>query len=167
MSGDNGPVFHSWIVYHPKLTPYSHGADVPFTPVSPSLFLLQMSLAPASLLYTAGLNRSVERARQTNRHATSCVSGAGAASQYAKRINAVRRGGHPPWPCLTTVPLYKFHSKPDAQRRKESPLLQFHNKSRQLLIGQNQRVNKANEKNLKIFFFPFMWFKWKVIKLSN
>lgn len=93
--GDNGPVFHSWIVYYPKLTPYSHGADVPFTPFSPSLFLLQMSPTPASLLHTAGLNRSVERARQTNRHATSCVSGAGAASQYAKRINALRRGKPP------------------------------------------------------------------------
>lgn len=129
------------------------GPMCPLPPLSLSLSL-QMSLSPASLLYTAGLNRSMERARQTNRHATLCVSGAGAGagavSQYAERINAVRRG-----PPTLTLPDHGaalqvapgVHSKPDAQRRQESPHLQFHNKSRQLLTGQAGRVGITQMRN--------------------
>lgn len=140
--GDNGPICHSCIMYYPKLTPHSHGADVPFTPSLPLCFSANLSLSFASLLYIAGLNGSVERARQTNRHPTTCVSGAGAASQYVKRINTVKRG-----PPTFTLPDHGaalhispgVHPKPDAQRRQESPHLQFHNKSRQLLtVGETE-----------------------------
>lgn len=114
------------------------GMMCPLPPISLSLSL-QMSLSLASLLYIARLNRSVERARQTNRHTTSCVSRAGAASQYAERISTVKRG-----PPTLTLPDHGValqispgvHPKPDVQRRQESPHLQFRNKSRQLLTGQ-------------------------------
>lgn len=136
--GDNGPVCHSCNMYYPKLTLRSHGADVPFTLSLPLCFSVNVSLSFASLLYIAGLNRSVERAWQTNRHSTPCVSGAGAAPQCAERISTVRRG-----PPTLTLPDHGaalqgspgVQPKPHARRRQESPHLQFRNKSRQLLTG--------------------------------
>lgn len=108
----------------------------------PSLSLsrsLQMSLSLAPLLYIVGLNRSVERAWQTNRNATLCVSGAGAgaASQSAERISTIRRGPPtltPPDHGATLQVSPGVHPKPDAQRLQESLRLRFHNKSRQLLV---------------------------------
>lgn len=127
----------------------------------PSLSLslsLQMSLTLASLLYIVGLNRSVERAWQTNRHATSCVSGAGAgaAAQYAECISTIRRG--PPTltlpdhgAALQVPPVFTRSLMPTDGRRVF--ISNFIINLVSSLLGKAEEKTKrwkANEKHLKI-----------------